>query len=147
MKWLEQHAFRIFIIFTIGTAAFCTWLWLKSPPNREGEPIVGSWIMRVGPDNCVESYNFKIDGTLYQTSRERTSVERYHTREWEEKPLVWEYKGEVESNHGGADCLGQAVTTIDKRYGGLIRFTPGYKSAQFCDYALKDCSPELTRLQ
>lgn len=146
MKWLEQYAFRILIIFAIGAVLFATWVWLKSPPSREGEPIVGSWLMRVGPDRCVESYNFRMDGTLYQTSRERTSIERYHTRKWEENPLVWEYKGEVETNHGGEDCMRQAQTTVDKRYGGLIRFSSGYKSAQFCDYSLKQCSPDLIRV-
>lgn len=145
-QWLEQHALKMFIIFAIGTALFVTWVWLKSPPSRDGEPLVGNWIARVGPKQCVIAFNYKRDGGVYITNRNRTIVERFHTREWEENPLLWEYNGTVESDHGGEDCFGSTTTTVDKKYNYLVRFAPGYQSAEFCTLDLKQCDFKLTRM-
>lgn len=107
-------------------------------PPRVGHPIIGTWRLYAQDGSCIETWEFRPDGTSHNYSGLEESTSRYTISD---EPTAAGYyvlvDGIVETN-GQPDCLGKTVPVGDLAVGYLV--LAARDQFRLClDLALSDC--------
>jgi hypothetical protein len=93
--------------------------------------LVGRWQWTHTGSGCVETYEFRRDGTARVTSGEETLDERYEISPTAESRR-YRLTMTTVKDHGGKDCVGSTDDTTGKSSSGYIEFDPAGDSMLFC---------------
>jgi hypothetical protein len=95
-------------------------------------PIVGRWQLTHTASGCVETYEFRDDGTARVTSFEETLDERYEVSSTPEGRRRYRLTMTTVKDHGGRDCVGSTEDTTGKSSVGYIEFSSSTDTMIFC---------------
>jgi hypothetical protein len=95
-------------------------------------PLVGRWQWTHTASGCVETYEFRNDGTARVTSGEERLDERYDISPIAEGARRYRLTMTTVKDHGGKDCVGSTDDTTGKSSVGYIEFDPSGDSMLFC---------------
>jgi hypothetical protein len=95
-------------------------------------PLVGRWEWTHTGSGCVETYEFRSDGTARVTSLEETLDERYEVSPVAEGPRRYRLTMTTVKDHGGKDCVGSTADTTGQSSVGYIELDPSADAMVFC---------------
>jgi hypothetical protein len=108
---------------------------LYAAPTAAGaadHPLVGRWQWTHTGSGCVETYEFRSDGTARVTSLEETLDERYEVSPVAEGPRRYRLTMTTVKDHGGKDCVGSSADTTGQSSVGYIELNPSADAMVFC---------------
>jgi hypothetical protein len=103
-----------------------------APAGSADHPLIGRWQWTHTASGCVETYEFRNDGTARVTSGEERLDERYEISPIAEGARRYRLTMTTVKDYGGKDCVGSTDDTTGKSSVGYIEFGPSGDSMLFC---------------
>lgn len=117
----------------LAALAFTGWIGSRdAAAGSIDHPIVGRWQLTHTASGCVETYEFRDDGTARVTSFEETLDERYEVSSTPEGRRRYRLTMTTVKDHGGRDCVGSTEDTTGKSSVGYIEFSSSTDTMIFC---------------
>ena len=128
-----------FALCVLLSAAACR---AGAPPA--GHPLLGSWELVLPGSKCVETYDYRADGTSHTVSAAEETVTDYQVSATPSAQGYYELTVTLRSSNGKPDCSGQ-LTPVGKPF--TLYLAPLRGGFLMCfDPALQRCQGPLTRL-
>lgn len=120
-----------------GVLIAATTLCNGSPP-RVGHPIIGTWRLYAQGASCIETWEFRADGTSHNYSGLEQSTSQYTISDQPTAACYYILVDTVVETNGQPDCLGNAVPVGDRAVAYLVPASAD--QFRLClDLALSDC--------
>ncbi len=121
----------------IGILIFAVTLCSASPP-RPLHLIIGTWRLYVPEANCIETWEFRADGTSHNYSGSEESISQYTVSDEPTAAGYYILLDTITETNGQPDCLGNTVPVGDRATGYLVP-APGDQLRLCSDTALTEC--------
>jgi hypothetical protein len=120
-----------------GVLIAATTLCYASPPGI-GHPIIGTWRLYAQEGSCIETWEFRADGTSHNYSGLEESTSQYTISDEPTSAGYYILVDTIVDTNGQPDCLGNTVPIGDRSVGYLVP-APGDQFRLCLDLALGDC--------
>jgi len=126
--------------------AFCLLLGAAASPAGAppaGHPLLGIWELVLPGSKCVETYDYRADGSSRTASAAEETVTDYQVATIPGAPGYYELTVTIRSSNGKPDCSGQ-LTPVGKSF--TLNLAPLRGGFLMCfDPALQRCLGPITR--
>ncbi len=127
------------------TAVFASRTALSAPPAAN-HPLLGVWTVKSADGQCVESYQFRANGTSVVTSGEEVSETTFEVSVKPDAKNFYKFSDKVTRGNGKKDCAGE-VTQIGRSETSYLQFDPRNELVIMCKAASLDaCFGPLRRV-
>jgi hypothetical protein len=91
-----------------------------SSPPKAGHPIIGTWRLYVQQTSCIETWEFRTDGTSHNYSGSEDSKSEYTISDDPTPAGYYILVDTIVETNGQPDCLGNRVPVGDRAIGYLV---------------------------
>jgi len=112
------------LLLTVISTAYAT----EVPPDH---PLLGTWLYDVPGLSCIETYDFKPDGTEHTISREEIGDNQFHVTTTADRLGYFTFQDMVITNNQKQDC-GYNLTPIGNVISGFIIFDRSQQTMYLC---------------
>jgi hypothetical protein len=107
-------------------------------PSKSVHLIIGTWRLYAPEANCIETWEFRPDGTSHNYSGLEESISQYRISDESTAAGYYIFVDTITETNGKPDCLGNTVPVGDRATGYLMP-APGDQLRLCFDAALTEC--------
>ena len=132
----------IALCFLVNASAFSS----QAERPKIEHPIIGTWIFKL-PNGCIETYDFKSDGTNYVTSSEEEGYDVYHASSTASPLGFYKLTDTITQDNGKKDCSG-SIMQLGHTATNYIKLNPSNQMMVMCQTeSFERCFGPLIRKQ
>lgn len=136
---------RIHTTIALVAATFASCTAFASPPAAN-HPLIGMWTVKSADGKCVESYQFRANGTAVVTSGDEVSEATFEVSAKPDAKNFYKFSDKVTRDNGKKDCAGE-ITQVGHSETSYLQFDPRNELVIMCQAASLDaCFGPLRRV-